>query len=244
MPPATARHPAHPDRVVRAGRDHRECRAGAAIEMPLFTPLSWPSTVPSADPTQEMPCCPVCLDCDRAEVRARGPPGAGYPTDDLPCPTSTQCYTAAAGCVTNGAEGYMGRSVNDGGERRRPPRTRITAPWTTFGSMVPLPTVSTSRPGLARAGSIRTAGGTIGTTMDHRASKEELRRRGLELQAALPEPGRWSARWHHWRRRSSDAEDVAHGAVDLALAGGIWGLLLAVPAAIVWLVRRLRDRTA
>ena len=80
--------------------------------------------------------------------------------------------------------------------------------------------------------------------MDDGASQEKLRRRGLELQAALPEPGRWSARWHARRRRLSDAEDVVHSAVDLALAGWIGGLLLAVPAAIVWLVRRLRDRTA
>lgn len=75
---------------------------------------------------------------------------------------------------------------------------------------------------------------------DDGASHDELRRRGLELQAELPEPTGWGARWLN-RRRSEGAE-VAEGTLDLALVGGLWGVLLAIPAVIIWVVRRLRQK--
>jgi len=62
----------------------------------------------------------------------------------------------------------------------------------------------------------------------------------LELQAALPEPSRRAAR--RAARQSSEGRDVAEGTSDLALGFGLWGVLLAVPGVIIWLVRRLRNR--
>ena len=79
--------------------------------------------------------------------------------------------------------------------------------------------------------------------MDDGASHEELRRRGLELQAALPEPSARAARWLGPRRKTSEGGELVGGTVDLALASGIWAALLAVPALIIWLVRRLRRST-
>ena len=73
------------------------------------------------------------------------------------------------------------------------------------------------------------------------SSHDQLHQRGLELQAAIPEPTGWGARWLN-RRRPSEGADVAGGTLELALVGGLWGVLLAVPAVIIWVVRRLRQR--
>ena len=67
---------------------------------------------------------------------------------------------------------------------------------------------------------------------------EELRRRGLELQAALPQPSPRAARRADKRR--SEGVDIVDGTADLALNAGLWGVLLAVPGIIMWLWRRLR----
>ena len=64
---------------------------------------------------------------------------------------------------------------------------------------------------------------------------DHARRRGLELQAALPQPRRA-------RRPRSEGAEVADATVDGALSLGLWGLLLAVPGVIIWLRRRLRRR--
>ncbi len=79
--------------------------------------------------------------------------------------------------------------------------------------------------------------------MDDGASHEELRRRGLELQAARPEPSARAARWPGARRKTSEGGELVGGTVELALAGGLWAALLTVPALIIWLVRRLRRST-
>lgn len=80
-----------------------------------------------------------------------------------------------------------------------------------------------------------------GDVTDDGSSHDQLRQRGLELQAALPVPSGRGARWMN-RRRPSEGAEVAEGTLDLALVGGVWGLLLAIPAGIIWVVRRLRQR--
>ena len=84
-------------------------------------------------------------------------------------------------------------------------------------------------------------GGSMdGEVTDDGSSHDQLRQRGLELQAALPVPSGWGARWRD-RRRPSEGAEVAEGTVDLALVGGLRGVLLAIPAVLIWIVRRLRQ---
>ena len=78
--------------------------------------------------------------------------------------------------------------------------------------------------------------------VDDRSSQEELRQRGLALQAALPQPTGWAARWYQRGRQPSEGAEVAAGTLDLALAAGIWGVLLAIPGVIIWIVRRLSQK--
>ncbi|HVM35593.1 MAG TPA: hypothetical protein VM784_09630 [Actinomycetota bacterium] len=78
--------------------------------------------------------------------------------------------------------------------------------------------------------------------IDGGSSEEDLRQRGLELQAALPQPTGWAARWHQRRRQPSEGAEVAAATLDLALAAGIWGVLLAIPGVIIWIARRLRQK--
>lgn len=77
--------------------------------------------------------------------------------------------------------------------------------------------------------------------IDDGSSQEELRQRGLELQAALPQPTGWAAWWHQRRRQPSEGAEIANGTLGLALGAGIWGVLLALPGVILWIVRRLRQ---
>jgi hypothetical protein len=79
-------------------------------------------------------------------------------------------------------------------------------------------------------------------TTEGGSSQEEARRRGLELQAALPQPKAWQAKWLRWRRRHSEEAEMADGISDLAMIGSIWGVLVAIPGVIIWLVRRLRRK--
>ena len=72
------------------------------------------------------------------------------------------------------------------------------------------------------------------------SSREDRRRRGLELQAGLPQSTGWAARWDERKRRRSEGAEVAEGTVGMAMDAGLWGLLLAIPGGIIWLVRRLR----
>ena len=66
---------------------------------------------------------------------------------------------------------------------------------------------------------------------------EELRRRGLELQAQLPEPSpRALARAARRQERAGPVE-LAAGGTELL---GIWGALFAVPAAVIWWISRRR----
>ena len=74
------------------------------------------------------------------------------------------------------------------------------------------------------------------------SSADELRQRGLELQAALPQPTGWTATWRERKRRPTEGAEVAEGTFGLALEAGIWGVLLAIPGVIIWIVRRLRQR--
>ena len=61
------------------------------------------------------------------------------------------------------------------------------------------------------------------------------------MQAALPQPrGRAAQRED---QPPSEGAEVAFGAVDLASAFGLVGVLLAIPGAIIWLLRRLRRLT-
>jgi hypothetical protein len=78
--------------------------------------------------------------------------------------------------------------------------------------------------------------------VDHGSSHEELRLRGLELQAAVPEPTGWGSRWADRRRQPSEGAEVAAGTLDLALEVGPWAMLLAIPGVIIWIVRRVRHR--
>ena len=77
-------------------------------------------------------------------------------------------------------------------------------------------------------------------TLD-REAQEELRRRGLEMQAALPEPSPQAREYQRRQERRSEGDNTAGevAACGLGLGLGLWGLLLAVPYLIVRLVRRL-----
>ena len=70
-------------------------------------------------------------------------------------------------------------------------------------------------------------------------SEDELRRRGLDLQAALPEPRGWLAR----RRKRSEGSELAEGVAHLTIGEGLWALLIAVPGVILWILRRHRHKT-
>ena len=86
-------------------------------------------------------------------------------------------------------------------------------------------------------------GGTIDEAMiGDSSSEEELRQRGRELQAALPQPTGLAASGHRRKRQPSEGAEVAEGTVDLALEAGSWGMLLAIPGVIIWMVRRLRRK--
>ena len=73
-----------------------------------------------------------------------------------------------------------------------------------------------------------------------RQAKGEPCRRGLELQAALPQPSRWAAERIRRRDRRADGADVAWSVADVPGLG--WAALLAVPGVTIWLLRRLRGR--
>lgn len=74
-------------------------------------------------------------------------------------------------------------------------------------------------------------------------SDEELRRRGLELQATLPEPSRFAKRWSR-RREPSEGRQLLAATLGAAADLGIWGIVLAAPGAVVWLVFRRRAHRA
>ncbi len=77
--------------------------------------------------------------------------------------------------------------------------------------------------------------------VDKVPSLEERRQRGLELQAALPKSTGWHAkRLARNKQQQSEGAELAKGALDLALIGGPWGIVVAIPAAIIWILRRLR----
>lgn len=62
----------------------------------------------------------------------------------------------------------------------------------------------------------------------------------MELQAELPEP---SARTRAWLAKRNDGEGPFGLAAGATADFGLWGALLAVPAAVLWwLTRRLRRR--
>ena len=71
-------------------------------------------------------------------------------------------------------------------------------------------------------------------------SADELRRRGLELQAALPEPLGWGSGLLRRRKDRSEGGELVEGSADLVISGGLWGLLLAVPGILMYLLRRNR----
>ena len=64
----------------------------------------------------------------------------------------------------------------------------------------------------------------------------------FELQAALPQSTGWGARWTRRKRRASGGVEVVEGNLDLALVGGVWGVLLAIPGVLIWIVDRLRRK--
>jgi hypothetical protein len=73
-----------------------------------------------------------------------------------------------------------------------------------------------------------------------RQAADELRRRGLELQAALPEPSPRLLEYQRRQQKRSGGEKAAEGVASLGLELGLWGLLLAVPYVIIRPLRRLR----
>ena len=73
-------------------------------------------------------------------------------------------------------------------------------------------------------------------------SHGERIRHGRELQAALPEPSARVTRLLSRRKKWSEGGEIVEGVVDLALTGWLWGLILAVPGVIIWILRRLRQR--
>jgi hypothetical protein len=79
--------------------------------------------------------------------------------------------------------------------------------------------------------------------MFDRQDPDELRRRGLELQAALPEPSP-RVREHLRRRENrSQTEEAAEGVAWFGPELGLWGVLLVVPYLIIRLLRRLQRFT-
>jgi hypothetical protein len=69
-------------------------------------------------------------------------------------------------------------------------------------------------------------------------SDDERRRQGLALQAELPEPSSRAMR----RRPRSDGAEVAETTAALVLETGLWGLVIALPGAVIWLLSRRRRR--
>ena len=91
-------------------------------------------------------------------------------------------------------------------------------------------------------GAIPEVHATLGMMDNSRPDADELRKRGLELQAAIPRPSRRIPKWLDPTCEPSAGKQVA-GATAYELAiDGLWGLLFVAPVAVVWLVRRLRDR--
>ena len=68
---------------------------------------------------------------------------------------------------------------------------------------------------------------------------DELRRRGLELQATVPEPRNWMARR---RKPPSEGHELADGVAHHVIGEGLWALVVAIPGVILWLVRRHRQK--
>ena len=68
-------------------------------------------------------------------------------------------------------------------------------------------------------------------------SDDELRRRGLELQAQLPEPSPKALERAARRAERAGPIELAAGATEVV---GFWGALVAVPAAVIWWVWRRR----
>lgn len=60
---------------------------------------------------------------------------------------------------------------------------------------------------------------------------DDLRRRGLELQAQLPKPSPQARARAARREERSGPVELAAGATDFL---GIWGALLGIPAALPW----------
>jgi hypothetical protein len=67
---------------------------------------------------------------------------------------------------------------------------------------------------------------------------DELRRRGQELQAALPDPSGWGPGFLRRRKERSEGGELVDGSADLVISGGLWGLLLAAPGVVIYLLRR------
>ena len=76
--------------------------------------------------------------------------------------------------------------------------------------------------------------------MEDGVSAEELRRRGLELQAAIPEPSGAAKNWHRGKDERREGIEIAYGAADLGAGFGLLGLVLVVPGVAIWALRRLR----
>ena len=63
------------------------------------------------------------------------------------------------------------------------------------------------------------------------------------MQAVLPEPSGWAARrLTRKKNKSSEGAEIVDSVVELALTGWLWGVLIAVPGVIIWIVRRLRHK--
>jgi hypothetical protein len=69
---------------------------------------------------------------------------------------------------------------------------------------------------------------------------DERRKVGLALQAGIPRPSRRVPDWLSPNVKSSEGKQIAGWAVNEFMLEGLWGLVMTVPAAIVWLFRRVR----
>lgn len=69
-------------------------------------------------------------------------------------------------------------------------------------------------------------------------SDEELRRRGVEMPAMLPEPSRFARRCRG--RELSEGKQLLGGTLEAAADLGLVGIVLAAPGAVVWVVTRTR----